>query len=150
MDAGDLGGALKQPDLSESMDPQTMKIHANMHNQQDDDLLVTELENAISPFIHVIQNFGISFGSFGPSTAIERDMKDSFVSSQKELSLLAEFLEMNSREHEHIISTDGDPEVSMMHASMQSTADSLCGILWLIGEDTLQEQDEPSSTTNYV
>jgi len=62
------------------MEPHTMKIHAHMHNQQDDDSLVDELEDIISPYVDVVDHIRESLSTSTVSETIEDELKHSLIS----------------------------------------------------------------------
>ena len=127
-----------------------MKIHAHMHNQQDDDSLVDELEDIISPYVDVVDHIRKSLSTSTVSETIEDELKHSLISSQKEYFWISELLQQETDVVGATNTLDAGSELSETEGSLGGISGTVENILRLLRDDTLYKQDDTGSTTNYV
>ena len=127
-----------------------MKIHAHMYKQQDEDSLVAELENEITPYIDAFRDFESSLSSAGFSTRSNEDLNREVISSQKEYLWLSGLVKEKS-DHEAIVHDTPDlNELTLLTDNLQELSNSISSIYQEISDDTLRKPEAPESTTNYV
>ncbi len=127
-----------------------MKIHAHMHNQQDDDSLVDELEDIISPYVDVVDHIRKSLSTSTVSETIEDELKHSLISSQKEYFWISELLQQETDVVGAANTLDAESQLTELEGGLGAISGSVEDILRLLRDDTLYKQDDTGSTTNYV
>ncbi len=142
VDTGDLGGALKHPDLSKSMEPQTMKNSWHMHiPENDENSLVSELEHLIWPYILLLDENRKQSNCVIPGVDETDEIQKSLISSQKDYLWLNEILRQeHNTQDSTVYKSEATKESHKTLDILEDLSETVENIFRGILEDTLHEQ----------